>query len=107
MAHQMVAPEVRTAWASALAEALALIESHPVQSGLLSRNLTAMGGIARLRLHGDCHPCNILWKPRELALTEPLRTLRLIHHSTWLARRWGEPAFPMNFPWFGSCDCWQ
>ena len=25
---------------------------------------------------------------RELALIEPLRTLRLIHYSAWLARRW-------------------
>lgn len=43
----------------------------------------------------------------ELALIEPLRTLRLIHYSAWLARRWGDPSFPMNFPWFGSSDYWQ
>jgi Ser/Thr protein kinase RdoA (MazF antagonist) len=121
--------------------------------------------IALLRLHGDCHPGNILWTPadvpaaagpgphfvdlddartgpavqdlwmllsgdrsqrtrqlgalvdgyeqfrpfdrRELALIEPLRTLRLIHYSAWLARRWDDPAFPINFPWFGSSDYWQ
>jgi len=121
--------------------------------------------IQRLRLHGDCHPGNILWTPldvpatagpgphfvdlddartgpavqdlwmllsgdrqqrsrqlgalldgyeqfrefdrRELALIEPLRTLRLIHYSAWLARRWQDPAFPINFPWFGSSDYWQ
>ena len=162
MAHQMVAPEVRTAWASTLAQALALIESHPVLSATLSGNLTAEGGIARLRLHGDCHPGNILWTPqgqpgpgphfvdlddartgpavqdfwmllsgdrrqqnqqlgalldgyeqfrdfdrRELTLIEPLRTLRLIHYSAWLARRWDDPAFPINFPWFGTRDYWQ
>ena len=44
---------------------------------------------------------------RELALIEPLRTLRLIHYSAWLARRWHDPTFPINFPWFGSSDYWQ
>jgi Ser/Thr protein kinase RdoA (MazF antagonist) len=124
---------------------------------------TALGdrstdGIAMLRLHGDCHPGNILWTPgegphfvdlddsrtgpavqdlwmllsgersqrqrqlgalvdgyeqmrefdrNELALIEPLRTLRLIHYSAWLARRWDDPAFPRAFPWFGSRDYWQ
>ena len=43
----------------------------------------------------------------ELALIEPLRTLRLIHYSAWLARRWDDPTFPINFPWFGSSDYWQ
>ncbi|ABM56268.1 serine/threonine protein kinase [Verminephrobacter eiseniae] len=116
-----------------------------------------------IRLHGDCHPGNILWTPldeygrggphfvdlddarmgpavqdlwmllsgdrrqrtqqlgalldgyeqlrsfdqRELALIEPLRTLRLIHYSAWLARRWQDPIFPLNFPWFGSSDYWR
>ena len=162
MAHQMVAPEVRTAWASALAEALAIIESHPVLSSAVSENLTVESGTTLLRLHGDCHPGNILWTPqgqpepgphfvdlddartgpavqdlwmllsgdrrqqnqqlgalldgyeqfrdfdrRELALIEPLRTLRLIQYSAWLARRWDDPAFPINFPWFGTRDYWQ
>jgi len=44
---------------------------------------------------------------RELALVEPLRTLRLIHYSAWLARRWEDPIFPINFPWFGSSDYWK
>lgn len=44
---------------------------------------------------------------RELALIEPLRTLRLIHYSAWLARRWDDPAFRVAFPWFGSSDYWQ
>ena len=111
-----------------------------------------------LRLHGDCHPGNILWTPdagphfvdlddartgpavqdlwmllsgeraqrqrqlgalldgyeqvrdfdrAELALIEPLRTLRLIHYSAWLARRWDDPAFPAAFPWFGTSDYWK
>ena len=44
--------------------------------------------------------------PRELALIEGLRSLRLIHYSAWLARRWDDPAFPMSFPWFGSERYW-
>lgn len=43
---------------------------------------------------------------RELRLVEPLRTLRLIHHSAWLARRWHDPAFPVAFPWFESPAYW-
>ena len=44
---------------------------------------------------------------RELALVEALRTLRLIHYSAWLARRWDDPAFPAAFPWFGTQRYWQ
>ncbi len=44
---------------------------------------------------------------RELQLVEPLRTLRLIHYSAWLARRWHDPAFPAAFPWFGTQRYWQ
>jgi Ser/Thr protein kinase RdoA (MazF antagonist) len=44
---------------------------------------------------------------RELALIEPLRTLRILHHSAWIARRWHDPAFPAAFPWFGSVRYWQ
>jgi Ser/Thr protein kinase RdoA (MazF antagonist) len=43
---------------------------------------------------------------RELALIEPLRTLRMIHHSAWLAERWTDPAFPVAFPWFGTPGYW-
>ena len=43
----------------------------------------------------------------EWSLIEPLRTLRLIHHSAWLARRWADPAFPAAFPWFGQAMYWQ
>ncbi len=44
---------------------------------------------------------------RELHLIEALRTLRLLHYSAWLARRWHDPAFPVAFPWFGSHRYWQ
>lgn len=45
--------------------------------------------------------------PRELHLVEALRTLRLIHYSAWLARRWDDPAFPAAFPWFNTQRYWQ
>ena len=44
---------------------------------------------------------------RELHLIEALRTLRLLHYSAWIARRWDDPAFPAAFPWFGSERYWQ
>jgi Ser/Thr protein kinase RdoA (MazF antagonist) len=44
---------------------------------------------------------------RELALIEALRTLRLVHYSAWLARRWDDPAFPVAFPWFNTQRYWQ
>jgi len=44
---------------------------------------------------------------RELALIEPLRTLRLIHYSAWIARRWQDPAFPAAFDGFGTPDYWR
>ncbi|MCK6426301.1 MAG: serine/threonine protein kinase [Burkholderiaceae bacterium] len=115
------------------------------------------GGPALLRLHGDCHPGNLLWTPdgphfvdlddavtgpavqdlwmllggeraemqaqlgalldgyetmrdfdrRELALIEPLRTLRILLHSAWIARRWDDPAFPIAFPSFASPSYWD
>ncbi|HET9470903.1 MAG TPA: serine/threonine protein kinase, partial [Usitatibacter sp.] len=121
------------------------------------------GRVATLRVHGDCHPSNVLWTPdtgndpggphfvdlddartapavqdlwmlisgdrhsmgrqlgrllegyedfaefddRELHLVEALRTLRLIHYSAWLARRWDDPAFPIAFPWFNTPRYWQ
>ncbi|CAN5614475.1 serine/threonine protein kinase [soil metagenome] len=43
---------------------------------------------------------------REVHLIEALRTLRIIHHSAWLARRWDDPAFPAAFPWFGTNAYW-
>ena len=43
---------------------------------------------------------------RELQLIEPLRTLRMLHHSAWIARRWSDPAFPIAFPWFSESAYW-
>ncbi|AEG94581.1 serine/threonine protein kinase [Ramlibacter tataouinensis] len=151
LAHRAIPLDVEAAWRDACEAAIAKIAE---------RLAAGPGGFAfqRLRLHGDCHPGNILWTPdagphfvdlddartgpavqdlwmllsgeraqrqrqlgalldgyeqfrdfdrRELALIEPLRTLRLIHYSAWLARRWDDPAFPRAFPWFGSSDYWK
>ncbi|GAB7562685.1 serine/threonine protein kinase [Methylobacillus methanolivorans] len=47
------------------------------------------------------------FNPAELHLVEALRTLRLIHYSAWLAKRWHDPAFPMTFTWFNTQQYWQ
>ena len=147
LSHDAIPLDVQGAWLKRCDEAIAMVSS-----------LLDATPARRIRLHGDCHPGNILWTPdqgphfvdlddtctgpavqdlwmllagerrdrtgqlcalldgyqqfrefdrRELALIEPLRTLRLIHYSAWLARRWDDPAFPPTFPWFGSSDYWQ
>ena len=46
--------------------------------------------------------------PREqLRLVEPLRTLRYIHFTAWLARRHEDPAFQVAFPHYGSESYWS
>lgn len=115
------------------------------------------GKVRHLRLHGDCHPGNILWTDdgphfvdfddcrmgpamqdlwmllsgerhdvtaqlsdildgyneffdfnlRELHLIEALRTLRMLHYSAWLARRWQDPAFKHAFTWFNTQRYWE
>jgi Ser/Thr protein kinase RdoA (MazF antagonist) len=154
-AHDVVPLEVQREWREVAAEAVAAVEQHALLRG-------GDGGGAGIRLHGDCHPGNILWTPegmpgagphfvdlddacsgpavqdlwmllsgdrrqqtlqlsalldgyeqfrgfdrRELALIEPLRTLRLIHYNAWIARRWDDPSFPPNFPWFAHPDHWR
>lgn len=44
---------------------------------------------------------------REVHLIEALRSLRMIHYSGWLAKRWEDPAFPLNFPWFNTLSYWK
>ena len=150
VSHHQVAEEVQQQWLDLCNQALALVKRQmPTELNLL-------------RLHGDCHPGNILWTPegmpepgphfvdmddartgpavqdlwmlvhgevaerrqkmeivlegyesvrrfdrRELQCIEPLRTLRIIHYSAWLAGRQDDPAFPMHFPWFGTADYWR
>ena len=43
----------------------------------------------------------------EMNLIEALRTLRMMHYASWLARRWNDPAFPRAFPWFDSTQYWE
>jgi Ser/Thr protein kinase RdoA (MazF antagonist) len=43
----------------------------------------------------------------QLRLIEPLRALRMLHYSAWLARRWHDPAFPRAFPWFAEMRYWE
>ncbi len=45
--------------------------------------------------------------PRELHLVGALRTLRMMHHAAWLARRWDDPAFPAAFTWFNTDRYWE
>jgi len=138
-------------WRSACDQALAALQAA----------IERAGPLRWLRLHGDCHLGNVLWREegeqagphmvdlddacmgpavqdlwmlvsgdalsmqaqldelldgyrafadfdrRELVLIEPLRTLRLVRHSAWLAARWHDPAFPAAFPFFGSAAWWS
>lgn len=44
---------------------------------------------------------------REIALVEPLRTLRIVHYAAWIARRWEDPAFGKAFPFFAEPRFWD
>ena len=44
---------------------------------------------------------------REVGLIEPLRAMRMLSHSAWLASRWDDPAFPRAFPWFAEPRYWE
>lgn len=114
-------------------------------------------GTPQIRLHGDCHAGNILWRdegphfvdlddcrtgpaiqdlwmmlsgdrqqqllqidtllmgyeeffsfePSQLVLIESLRTMRVVNYMAWLCKRWQDPAFPQNFPWFNTEKYWE
>jgi Ser/Thr protein kinase RdoA (MazF antagonist) len=72
---------------------------------LLSGNRADMEHQLRAVLDGYEDFCG--FDGRELQFVEALRTLRLIHYSAWLARRWDDPAFPAAFPWFNTQRYWQ
>ena len=147
LSTDLIPADVLEAWKAATAQALQLVEACYARAG----------DIRMIRLHGDCHPGNILWTEdgphfvdlddarmgpamqdlwmllsgdrasmslqlrevlkgyeqfasfsrNELNLLEALRTLRLIHYSAWIARRWDDPAFPAAFPWFNTQRYWQ
>ncbi|MBL4764489.1 MAG: serine/threonine protein kinase [Colwellia sp.] len=111
----------------------------------------------QIRLHGDCHAGNILWRDegphfvdlddcrtgpaiqdlwmmlsgdrqqqllqidtllmgyeeffsfesKQLVLIESLRTMRVVNYMAWLCKRWQDPAFPHNFPWFNTEKYWE
>lgn len=42
-----------------------------------------------------------------LALAEPLRALRIIYMSGWIARRWDDASFRSAFPAFGTDNYWS
>ncbi|MFK8018342.1 MAG: serine/threonine protein kinase [Pseudomonadales bacterium] len=44
---------------------------------------------------------------RETHFIEYYRTLRIMHHSGWIASRWNDPAFPLAFPWFDNASYWS
>lgn len=44
---------------------------------------------------------------RETRLIEPLRALRMVHYTAWVARRWIDPAFPRAFPWLAENRYWE
>jgi len=123
----------------------------------IDETFSQLSDMRMIRLHGDCHPGNILWTEQgphfvdlddcmmgpamqdlwmllsgdnqqmtkqlrnivegyqefadfdysQIKLIEALRSLRLIHYSAWLARRWHDPAFPHHFPWFNTPRYWE
>jgi Ser/Thr protein kinase RdoA (MazF antagonist) len=145
--HGFIPADLLDAWKAVTEQALQMVEACYARAG----------EVKSIRLHGDCHPGNILWTDdgphfvdlddarmgpamqdlwmllsgdrgamslqlkkvlsgyeqfmefdrKELNLLEPLRTLRLIHYSAWIARRWDDPAFPAAFPWFNTQRYWQ
>jgi Ser/Thr protein kinase RdoA (MazF antagonist) len=42
-----------------------------------------------------------------LRLVEPLRALRMIHFTTWIAKRYEDPAFKRVFVDYGSQQYWR
>ncbi len=69
-------------------------------SGEHSRQSVQLGEI----LEGYCEFFD--FHPRELRLVEALRSLRILHFSAWLGRRWGDPTFPRHFSWFNTTRYW-
>ena len=72
---------------------------------LLSGERDAMQGQLASIIKGYEDFCE--FDDNELQLIEALRTLRLLHYSGWIARRWHDPAFPAAFPWFNTQRYWQ
>lgn len=43
----------------------------------------------------------------QLVLIEPLRALRMVHFTAWIAHRWNDPAFQRTFPQFNAMQYWK
>ena len=56
-----------------------------------------------LEAYESMHP----FDRKTLRLIEPLRALRFIHFSAWIAHRWQDPVFSATFPDFGTRPYWQ
>lgn len=124
---------------------------------LLQRMQDQYTPLRQIRIHGDCHLGNLLWRDdtphfvdfddtvmgppiqdlwmllsgerdeqqlqldtileayrmfydfdqSSLSAIATLRTLRIMHHAAWIARRWEDPAFPLAFPWFAQERYWS
>jgi Ser/Thr protein kinase RdoA (MazF antagonist) len=142
--HDFIPADIEPAYAS-------------VTEHLLQRIDPLLASLTAIRIHGDCHMGNVLWRDdtphfvdfddcvmgppiqdlwmllsgeraeqtQQLSLildayttfyefdastlraVEALRTLRIMHHAAWIARRWHDPAFPAAFPWFDSPRFWS
>ena len=147
ISEHFISPELKLAYDSLCRDIFKVMEQV----------IERAGAVNRIRVHGDCHVGNMLWrddKPhfvdfddarmapavqdiwmllsgsreqqgvqlnrildgyfefndfdmRELHLIEVFRTLRIMHYAAWLARRWSDPAFPHNFPWFNTARYWE
>jgi Ser/Thr protein kinase RdoA (MazF antagonist) len=47
------------------------------------------------------------FETNQLVLIESLRTMRVVNYMAWLCKRWQDPAFPRNFPWFDTEKYWE
>lgn len=43
----------------------------------------------------------------QFACIEILRTMRIINYVSWINKRWSDPAFSRNFPWFITDQYWK
>ena len=140
---------------NSLTKAFFTILDHAIE--LAAKQYQAVGQTTQIRLHGDCHAGNILWRDEgphfvdlddcrtgpaiqdlwmmlsgdrqqqllqldtllsgyeefftfeqeQLLLIESLRTMRVVNYMAWLCKRWQDPAFPRNFPWFNTEKYWE
>jgi len=64
-------------------------------------------GIKNLNILLDNYRLFCDFDEKRLNLIEPLRALRFIHYSGWIAKRWDDPSFKNAFPHFGTPDYWM